>query len=90
VNTALPANAKITALVCSGRRRPKVVQGRPRLAGHHASCRAMPAYINGPEVYAMLRRAVRGAVAHHLEIEVVEVDGEPRLLTVDFELQEAS
>lgn len=61
-------------------------------AGRRAvgACVAMPAYINGPEVYAMLRRAVRGAVAHHLEIEVVEVDGEPRLLTVDFELQEAS
>ena len=37
----LPANAKIIALVCSGRRRPNVVQGVPRLAGHQASCRAM-------------------------------------------------
>ena len=36
-----PPKAKMTAFVCSGRRRPKVVQGSPRLAGHHASCRAM-------------------------------------------------
>ncbi len=41
VKHTLPANAKITALVCSGRSRPKLVQGSPRLAGHHASSSAM-------------------------------------------------
>lgn len=37
----LPVKAKITALVCRGRRRPKVSHGTFMLAGHQASCRAM-------------------------------------------------
>jgi len=41
VKHTFPAKAKITALVCSGRSRPNVVQGRPRFAGHQASSRAM-------------------------------------------------
>ena len=45
---ALPTNAKITALVCSGRSRPKLVRARPKLAGHQASCRAT----NGADQHA--------------------------------------
>ena len=33
-NIMLPTNAKITALVCSGRRRPKVSHGRLKLAAN--------------------------------------------------------
>ncbi len=37
----LPTKAKITALVCSGRSRPKVSQEMPRLSRQSASCEAM-------------------------------------------------
>jgi len=41
VKQMLPQKAKITALVCSGRSRPKVSCAIPMLAGHHASSRAI-------------------------------------------------
>jgi hypothetical protein len=41
VKQMLPPKAKMTALVWSGRRRPKVVHGRLRFAGHHAIWSAM-------------------------------------------------
>jgi hypothetical protein len=37
----LPTKAKITALVCSGRRRENVRYGMPKLSFHHASSLAM-------------------------------------------------
>ena len=38
---ALPAKAKMTALVCSGRSRPKLSHGMPKLRAGTASCSAM-------------------------------------------------
>jgi len=37
----LPPNAKITADVCSGRSRPKLVHGRSKLSAGQASCEAI-------------------------------------------------
>ena len=37
----LPTNAKMTALVCSGRRRLNVVYGKPKLSAGQANCRAI-------------------------------------------------
>ena len=37
----MPPKAKITAEVCSGRRRPKLVHGRSKLSAGKASCQAM-------------------------------------------------
>ena len=39
--SALPPKAKITAEVCSGRSRPKLVQAESRLSAGKASCQAM-------------------------------------------------
>ncbi len=40
-SSTLPPKAKITAEVCSGRSRPKLVHGRSRLSCGKASCQAM-------------------------------------------------
>ncbi|KMQ53094.1 hypothetical protein ACS96_31535 [Pseudomonas aeruginosa] len=40
-NSAQPPKAKITRLVCSGRRRPKLVQGRSKFIWGQTSCEAI-------------------------------------------------
>lgn len=60
-------------------------------AGRRAvsTCVALPPGSHTASVIAALRRAIRGSSPTALEIEVIPVNGEPRVITVDFELQEA-
>ena len=46
--SALPPKAKITADVCSGRNRPKVVYSNPRFSTGYASCKAMKSPASRP------------------------------------------
>lgn len=59
-------------------------------AGRRAvgACVALPRGANTPEAHARIRQAVRGPAIQPFELEVIEIDGDPRVLTVDFELLE--
>src|SRR5688500_11723672 len=74
---ALPPKAKITALVCRGRRRPKLICGRPRLNFQLANSKAAQRPANMPTApqNEVARRNQRVILSSYLIVIMANLGG---------------